>query len=245
MRHTRGALLVATALLMTALSTVAAMGPASARPTARHHPQPSAFTHGRVDNRWFPLRPGTRWVLRGFEDDERTRDVVLASYRIRKIDGVWCRVVKDRVYADGVLQERTSDYYAMTRRGTVWYFGEDTAELNRHGQVVSREGSWRSGRDGAEAGVFMPAHPRVGQSFKQEDYPGHAEDRFRVLSLDAKVRTPLVASTHAMLTREWTPLEPKVVDHKYYVRDIGTVREQTVRGGRETLRLTRFQHVRR
>ena len=79
----------------------------------------------------------------------------------------------------------------------------------------------------------MPAHPRVGQSGRQEFYRGQAEDHFQVLSLRASVGVPFTASKNALLTKEWTPLEPGVLDHKYYVRGIGTVLEQTVKGGDE------------
>jgi hypothetical protein len=108
--------------------------------------------------------------------------------------------------------------------------------------VVSREGSFRSGRDGAEAGIFMPLHPRVGQTFQQENYPGHAEDKFRARSLHAHVRSPLLSSNHGMVTREWTRLEPGVVDHKSYVRYIGEVAERTVKGGHDHQRLVSLIH---
>jgi hypothetical protein len=198
-----------------------------------------------VDNRWFPLRPGNRLVFRGTEDGNRLRDAFFTTYRTKVIDGVTCRAVHDLVFENGTLRERTIDWYAQTKRGTVWYFGERTALLDRQGNVVSREGSFRSGRDGAEAGIFMPAHPMVGQSFKQEDYPGHAEDRFTIRSLGAHISVPVIASNHAMLTRETTRLEPGVLDHKYYVRDIGTVRELTVTGGNESLWLVSISHLAR
>lgn len=89
----------------------------------------------------------------------------------------------------------------------------------------------------------MPAQPRVGETFQQENFPRHAVDRFRIHSLSAHVRTALLASSRAMLTREWTPLEPGVVDHKYYVRDIGNVSEKTVKGGNDFQRLVRLVHV--
>ena len=209
----------------------------------RVHPSPSHFTHGRVDNAWFPLKPGTRWVYRGSEDGAHTRDVQIATYRTRVIDGVTCRVVFDRVWSNGRLEERTRDYYAQTKRGTVWYFGERTATLDRHGHVKSREGSFLSGVDGAQAGVFMTRHPHPGPSYRQEDYPGHAEDVFTVVRRGARVVVPLLHTHHALLTRETTVLEPGVVDHKYYVRDIGTVRELTVKGGSESLRLVAITHL--
>ncbi len=219
--------------------------PRATSQAARTHPSPSHFTDGRVDNRWFPLRPGNKLVSRGTEDGNRLRDAFFVTYKKKVIDGVTCRVVHDRVFQNGILRERTTDWYAQTKRGTVWYFGERTALLNRQGNVVSREGSFRSGRDGAEAGIFMPAQPMVGQSFKQEDYPGHAEDRFTILDRNAHISVPVIASDHAMLTKETTRLEPGVLDHKYYIRDIGTVRELTVKGGNESLMLVSVSHISR
>jgi hypothetical protein len=212
------------------------------RPPAPHHPGAAAFTHGRVDNQWFPLKPGTVTVFRGRDAGKASRDVVLATYRTRVIDGVVCRVVDDRLFLDGILREHTHDFYAQTRKGVVWYFGEHTAELDRHGHVTSREGSFESGRDGAEAGIFMPAHPQVGDSFRQEDYPGHAEDQFTVVRRGATVDVPAISSRHALLTRETTPLEPGIVDHKFYLRDIGVVLEKTVKGGHEVGRLVAIRH---
>jgi hypothetical protein len=147
------------------------------------------------------------------------------------LDGVPCVAVADRLYVDGHLAERTTDWYSEDARGNVWYFGEDTAELNPKGAVTSREGTWRSGVDGARAGLFMPAQPRVGQTALQEYSRGHAEDRFRVIGLFRS--TVGAAAPTMLLTQETTPLEPAVVDHKFYARGIGTVLEQTEQGGRE------------
>jgi len=152
----------------------------------------------------------------------------------RTIAGVRATAVSDRLYEAGKLAERTTDWYAQDRSGTVWYFGEATAELDREGRVTSTEGSWIAGVDGARAGIIMPAHPRVGQSFRQEYLKGHAEDHFQVLSLRATIHTPGASSSgHALLTKEWTPLEPGVIDDKVYVRGIGMVKEQTIKGGSE------------
>jgi hypothetical protein len=237
---TAAAGLLATAGVLAAPSQA---GTASRTASHPHHPPASRFTHGRVDNPWFPLKPGTRWAYRGSEDGDRTRDVMIATYRTRVLDGVVCRVVFDRVWTNGRLSERTRDFYAQTKRGTVWYFGERTAELDRHGHVTSREGSFTSGVDGAEAGIFMTRDPRPGPSSFQEYYPGHAMDVFTVLRRGAHVSVPLLASDHALLTKETSPLEPGVVDHKYYVRDIGDVRELTVKGGHERLALVGITHL--
>jgi hypothetical protein len=195
--------------------------------------QPPGRFSAHVTNPWFPLTPGTTYVYRGVKDGLPSRDVVTVAHQTTTIAGARCAVVYDRLYLRGNLRERTTDWYAQDRTGSVWYFGEDTAELDAAGHVTSTEGTWRAGRNGAKAGVYMPAHPRVGESGRQEYYRGHAEDHFRVVRLHASVTAPYVTSHDALLTAEWTPLEPGVLDHKLYVRGIGTVLEQTVRGGDE------------
>ena len=203
----------------------------------------AAPRHGRafvahVTNPWFPLRPGTTFVYTGEKDGDRGRDVVRVTRRTKTIRGVRCTAVDDRLYANGHLAERTTDWYAQDAAGNVWYFGEATAELDKAGRVTSREGSWQAGVDGAQAGIFVPAHPRVGGSFRQEYYKGHAEDHFAVVSVSASVAVPYTASAHALLTKEWTPLEPDTLDHKLYVRGIGLVKEETIRGGDERWELS-------
>ncbi len=196
----------------------------------------------RIDNQWYPLKPGTTYVYTGRKDGKRGRDVVKVTSRTRRIKGVECTEVDDRLYLNGYLAERTKDWYAQDAKGNVWYFGEATAELTRAGRVTSREGSWLAGVDGADQGIFMPAHPKIGQSFRQEYYKGHAEDHFAVVSLSASVVVPYTASAHALLTKEWTPLEPNVLDHKLYVRGIGLLKEETIRGGDERWELSDLLH---
>jgi hypothetical protein len=195
----------------------------------------------RVDNAWFPLRPGARYVYRGVKDGKPSRDVVDVTSETKTIRGAPCVVVHDRLYVRGRLAERTADWYTQDERGNVWYFGEDTAELDARGRVTSREGTWQAGRNGAKPGIFMPAELHAGASYRQEFYRGHAEDHFVVLSTRAHVRAPFVTSARALLTKETTPLEAGVVDHKYYVRGIGTVLEQTVKGGDERNALVAFR----
>ncbi len=205
-------------------------------------PNPSEFSP-TVDNVWFPLRPGTVYVYRGIKDGEPSRDVVTVTHRTTQIEGVPCVSVDDRLYVRGRLEERTTDWYTQDKKGNVWYFGEDTAVFDKQGNVTSTEGTWRAGRAGATPGIYMPGHPTVGQSGRQEFYKGHAEDHFEVVNLNAAVRVPYVSSRHALLTKELTPLEPGVVDHKLYVRGIGTVLEQTVKGGNERNELISFRRA--
>lgn len=198
---------------------------------------PATSFSARVDNPWFPLLPGTRWVYTGVKDGKPTRDVVVATRQTKTIEGVPCVAVSDRLYMRGHLEERTMDWYSQDSRGNVWYFGENTAELDAQGHVTTREGTWQAGVHGAKAGIYIPGHPRLGQSALQEYLKGHAEDHFRIIGLFDTVAPR--GKPNTLLTKEWTPLEPSVIDHKMYVRGIGTVLEQSQRGPNERNELVR------
>lgn len=191
----------------------------------------------RVDNPWFPLQPGSEYRYAGVKDRRMMVDVVRVTDRTKRILGVETTVVHDVVKLNGVPEEVTNDFYAQDRHGNVWYFGEATRELDEHGNTISTEGSFQAGMNGARAGVLIPGHPSVGLAARQEFLKGQAEDHFKVLDLNAEVSVPFVSSHHALRTREWTPLEPSVLDNKYYVRGIGTVREISVKGPAERLEL--------
>src|SRR4051794_13609529 len=183
-----------------------------------------------VTNPWYPLAPGTTYRWEGTDNGRPTSDVLEVTHRTKRIQGVTTTVLRDRAFIRGRLSESTIDWYAQDRAGNVWYFGEATRNIGKDGKVRSTSGSWQAGVEGAKAGIFMPAHPRVGQSFQQEHYTGHAEDRFRVRSLKATISVPYVTSHRALRTTETSPLEPGVEDAKYYVRGLGTVLEASVKG---------------
>jgi hypothetical protein len=226
----------ATAIAATALAaSLAAAGSASG----------TVFTStsARITNPWFPLKPGTTYVYQGVKDGVSAVDILQVTHRTRVINGVRCVVIEDRSYFNARLGERTIDWYAQDRAGNVWYYGEATAELNSNGTVKTTAGSFQAGKNGARGGIFMPAHPHVGAAYQQEFSKGNAEDRFKILSLSAHITTPGGSSQHAMLTEETTPLEPGTIDHKTYVRGIGTVREVTVKGGNERFVLISVLHA--
>ena len=215
---------------------------ASPAPGASGAIDPANFT-ATVDNAWFPLLPGTTFRYRGSKDGEPAVDVYTVTDRVQVIDGVPCRVVADRLFLSGKLAERTTDYYTQDLEGNVWYFGEDTAELDDNGKVLNTDGTWRAGTDGAQPGIYMEATPVVGHSFVQELYPGQAEDHFEVISVTAAATVPYGSFRNVLRTKEWTPLEPGVIDHKEYVRGVGEVREITVKGPLEVLRLVSIKHA--
>jgi len=133
--------------------------------------KPAGFS-ARVDNPWYPLKPGSVYVYRGVKDGERSREVMTVTHRTRVIDGARCVVVQDLLYLSGRLEERTIDWYTQDAKGNVWYFGEKTAELDKNGKVKTTAGSWTAGVHGARAGIFMFARPKPGRWARQEYYKG-------------------------------------------------------------------------
>jgi hypothetical protein len=230
------------AVSVVAVVALFAGGTGSLSATSATPPLPTAdHFSAHVDNPWYPLLAGSTYVYRGVKDGEPSREVLTVTHQVKRIDGVPCVVIQDRLFLSGRLEERTTEWYSQDDTGTVWYFGEDTAELAKDGHVLNTSGTWRAGVDGARPGVYMFAHPRVGQAGQQEFYKRQAQDRFKVLSLRATVDVPFVSSKRALLTQEWTPLEPGVLDHKLYVRGIGTVLEQAVKGANERAALISFK----
>jgi hypothetical protein len=210
---------------------------------AQYHPRIDPNRFGpNVDNPWYPLEPGTTYRYAGVDEGDPVRDVVVVTHRTRVIDGVRTRVVFDRLLQSGNVVERTDDYFAQDSCGNVWYFGEDTAELDESGHVTSTEGTWHAGVDGAEPGVFMAARPHLGRQFRQEWYAGHAEDTFVVVDLATTVKVTAGTFTNALRTQETTALEPGVIDNKWYVKGIGDVEELTVKGPQERLALVEVTH---
>jgi len=195
-----------------------------------------------IDNQWLPFTPGTTLKYVGVKDGKKAVDTVKVTGQTKVVAGVTCIVVHDDLTLDGKREETTEDYYVQDRHGNVWYFGEATAELDEAGHVVSTEGSWETGVDGATPGVFMPADPTVGYSGLQEYLAGHAEDRFVVLLTDVAVKVPAGSYSGALLTAEWTRLEPAVLTEKFYVKGTGEVREEDVAGGDEHQELTSVVH---
>jgi hypothetical protein len=202
---------------------------------------PSDFTT-TIDNKYFPLKPGTTFVSRRKTKNTTERDVMTVTHSTKQIMGVKCVVVDDRVWAHAKLSEKTFDWYAQDKKGNVWYFGENSKEY-KNGKV-STEASWEAGKDGAEPGVIMQAHPKVGRTYRQEYLKGSAEDMAKVLDLNGSATVPFGSFGHSSLvSKEWSPLEPGVVEHKYYAAGVGDIKEVTVKGPSETLGLVKVEHT--
>lgn len=191
---------------------------------------PSDFTT-EIDNPYWPMPEGARWVYRETDEEGNEQRVeVTVTNETKEIMGIEARVVHDIVTEDGEVIEDTYDWYAQDADGNVWYLGEDTKEY-ADGEVVSTEGSWEAGVDGAQPGVIVPGDPAVGMSYRQEYFAGEAEDAAAVLSLEERAQVPAGSFEDLLLTKDFTPLDPAVLEYKLYAPGVGPVLVLGVSGG--------------
>jgi hypothetical protein len=201
----------------------------------------SADFTNQITNPHWPMKPGDHWVYR--ETDaagEVQRNDVVVTNRTKKIMGIDAVVVHDTVRLGGELTEDTLDWYAQDSKGNLWYLGEDTTEYE-NGKVKTKEGSWEAGVDGAEPGIIMPADPQVGLTYREEYYKGHAEDGAQIISVDALAKVPYGRFDHGIQTRNFSGIEPDVIEEKIYAKGVGIVLEITVSGGSDRSVLLSFK----
>ena len=202
-------------------------------------PDPKDFVEG-IDNPYLPLVPGSVWTYTSSSPEGDETITVTVTDRTRVVDGVTTTVVHDVAKDEsGTVLEDTYDWFAQDTAGNVWYFGEDTTAYD--GKRPSTEGSWEAGVDGAKAGLVMPAEPRVGDGYAQEHAPGIAEDRGEILAVDATVTIGYGGYEDVVRTEDTTPLEPGLIEQKYYAPGVGVVMERTVAGGEELVELVSFE----
>ena len=186
---------------------------------------PADFTTD-IDNPYWPMQPGNRWVFSETDTTgARERVVVTVTDKTKRIaNGITARVISDVVTENGTPVEITDDWYAQDKDGNIWYLGEAVRNYE-NGKFVDREGSFEAGVDGAEAGVVMPANPEPGLEFRQEYYEGKAEDRAEVVALgDDRVEVPAgFFGKDVLTTRDLVPLEPKVQELKFYAPGVGPI----------------------
>jgi hypothetical protein len=214
----------------------------AANPAPVHGPyapaiDPANFVTG-IDNPYLPLKPGTTLRYSGVAEDGTTPqvDVETVTAQTKTILGVACTVVRDTVSSRGKPVERTLDWYAQDRQGNVWYFGEDARDFH-NGHFVKASDSWQSGVDGAQPGIIMEAHPKPGDQYRQEYYPGHAMDQARVIGVAGPVKVPYRDFPKALVTVERSSLEPSIRERKYNVRGLGVIAERVTRGNHERIDL--------
>jgi hypothetical protein len=186
---------------------------------------PAGFTT-RIDNRYWPMTVGSRWVYRETDTTgQEQRVVVEVTGETKAIaNGIEARVVRDTVTEDGETVEITDDWYAQDAEGNIWYLGEKTAEYE-HGEVTTTAGSFEAGVNGAEPGIALPAAPEPGMEYRQEYLEGEAEDEGAVVTVgEERVEVPFgYFDEGVLMTRDLVPLEPKVQELKFYAPGVGLV----------------------
>jgi hypothetical protein len=201
---------------------------------------PAAFST-TIDNPYFPLAPGNRIIyeLHGPKGLQRTTTEVTRD--TKKVMGVTAVVVHDAVTVDDKPVEDTLDWYAQDRDGNVWYFGEATKAIDDDG-AVDTTGSFEAGVSGALPGIIMPAHPQVGDHYRQEYARGVAEDTGEVVDTKGAETAPLTGpKTDLLVTRDADLLDPTAPpETKYYARGIGLVLTVDTDGRDEAVRTERF-----
>jgi hypothetical protein len=201
---------------------------------------PSEFTT-EIDNPYWPMSPGSRWVYRETDAEGTVSKVVVTVLDKTKTiaNGVEARIVHDQVTEDGEIKEDTFDWYAQDADGNLWYLGEDTTEYE-NGKPKTKEGSWEAGVDGALAGIIMPADPQVGMTYREEYYRGHAEDGASIIGLNGLAKVPYGRFEHCVQTRNFSGIEPNVIEEKLYARSVGILLEITVSGGSDRAELLSY-----
>jgi hypothetical protein len=195
----------------------------------------------KIDNRYFPLIPGTAFHYRGYSGTTPQTDDMVVTRQTKRILGIRCTVVRDTVSEHGKPVERTFDWYAQDKQGNVWYMGEDSLEL-KNGRLVRASDSWQSGVHGGKPGIIMRGNPQPGDVYRQEYYPpGDALDQARVLGSRPSVTVPYGAFKRSLVTVEWSPVEPQL-EKKYYAAGIGEVEEQVIQGSHERFQLVGITH---
>jgi hypothetical protein len=201
---------------------------------------PANFTTD-IDNPYSPMKPGSKWVYSATGGGgPPERDEITVTNQTKVVAGITARVVHDRATRGSEIVEDTYDWFAQDRGGNIWYLGEATRAYDE-GKPGSTGGSWETGKHGAQAGILVPAGPRPGMEYRQEYRKGKAEDAAAVLSVDEQVEAPAGHFRHALLTKEFSPVEPKALEYKLYAKGVGLVLAIGVSGDSEREELVSYR----
>jgi hypothetical protein len=232
----------------------------SASPTSRPAPKDitdkdydrTRFSHStEITNRWFPLRPGTRFTYRGQITEEGRRvdhRVVFTVTDLTKvIDGVRNVVLYDLDFNAGELVEAELAFHAQDDDGNVWNMGEYPEEYE-DGRFTGAPDTWITGLAGARAGVIMRAAPRVGTSTYLQGWAPviHFNDTARVLETGRRTCVPTSCYDDVLVTDEFSPDEPDAHQQKFYAPGVGNIRADfagSEEKEKETLELVELSHL--
>jgi hypothetical protein len=234
MKQKLNCVIVLTLIALTACATPTASAPASDGYSVNLTP---ANFVPVVDNLYFPLIPGSKWVYEArLEDGSTERIQIEILHETRAVNGVTATILHDSVFVDGTLVEDTFDWFAQDKDGNVWYLGE-AVDNYENGVLVDHAGSWEWGNDGALPGIIMWADPsaHVNETYYQEYYVGEAEDQGQVLNGNESVTVPFGSFENVVKTFDSSSLDPDIQSHKFYAPGIGTIKEVELLTGEEVV----------
>lgn len=204
---------------------LAPVAASAADPLARLGLKASDFG-GPINNPYFPLTPGTTLYYAGVLGGVPLTDAFQVTHNTRMLIGVKTVEILDQGYTNGSLEESTLDYFAQSKDGTVWYFGEYTTQI-LNGHVTGHVGSWVAGQNGALPGIVMEAHPRARDTYNQENAAPVAEDAASVMTTKASVSVPFGTFNHnALETKDFSHIDTEV-ENKFYGKGVGLLRSET------------------
>ena len=182
-----------------------------------------------IDNEWFPLKPGTRWVWRGSTEEEEGRvphSIVFTITDLTKeINGVRTVVGWDRDFSDGELVETELIFLAQDKEENIWHLGQ-YSETFEEGEFVGGS-AWLAGFEGAKAGIWVKADPQLGKPAYSMGFappPYFWDDFAKTFKMGQRTCVPAGCYEDVLVTDEFEPGKPGAHQLKYYARGVGNVR---------------------
>jgi hypothetical protein len=212
---------------------------------------PANFSNSStIDNKWFPLVPGTQLTFEG----RANRGAGILPHRVvfvvtdltKVIDGVRTAVIWERDFNQGQMAEAELAFHAQDDDGNVWNLGE-YPEVYQQGKLVGAEDTWITGLARARAGILMRAEPRVGSASYLQGWAPDIEFRDRAKEYKSGQRScvPVDCFNDVLVTDEWNPLSPPDGHQlKYSARGVGTIRVEPGAGSTEQETLVLVEKVR-
>jgi hypothetical protein len=204
-----------------------------------------------IDNKWLPMRPGTRWIYEGTTVEDNGK---VAPHRVeiniteltKVISGVRTLLSYDLDYSNGQLEEAEIAFFAQDKDGNVWHFGQYPEEYKR-GKFV-RAPAWIHGFEDARAGITMKADPQLGTPSYSEGWGPAVDWTDRGIAYQMGQKTSVRAGIYddVLVIKETARSEIDAEQLKYYAQGVGNVRVGWAGKGektRETLELVKAEQL--
>jgi hypothetical protein len=218
--------------LSTTSQTSAAMSEGSENELADFDPD-NFDNPTRIDNKWFPLKPGTQFVYEGFTVDENGEEipheiVFTVTDLTKEIGGVPTVVILENDFSDGELEESELTFFAQDNDGNVWHLGQYSETYDPEtGEFIGGRAFLVGHLKGARAGIMMLAEPELGTPSYSQGFappPFNFTDRGQVFDVGQKISVPFGDFKDVLVIKETNQEEPDAFQLKYYAASVGNIR---------------------